>query len=122
MFLYADVVIDNLFIRAIQRGICSLTFFDIYNFFYYVHEHLSYNHTAAMVICCKDDIYRFAANNIDTIKIGDERIDILYSADLLKNLTNDYQVCFKYITDAFDFAFSRLLKNKLNENANKMHK
>ena len=110
MFLYADVVIGNLFIRAIENGINSLTFFDIYNFFYYVHEYLSYNHTAAMVICEKNDIYKFVSKNIDKLKIGDERIDIWHGADLLEILMNDYQVSHKYIIDAFDFAFLRLSK------------
>ena len=114
MFLYADVIIGNLFIRAIKKGIRTLTFFDIYNFCYYVHEYLSYNHTAAMVICGKNDIYQFISKNIDKLKIGDERIDILYASDLLQSLSNEYQVCYKYISDAFDFAFIRLLKKIKN--------
>ena len=109
MFLYTDVIIGNLFIRAIKEGITSLSFFDIYNFFYYMHKYLSHNGAATMVMGGRDDIDQFIALNADKFKVSGEKIDILEDTGLLEILINNYQIRIGFIVDAFDYAFSKIL-------------
>ena len=113
MFLHTDVIMGNLFIRVLKQGIRSLTFFDIYNFFYYVHGYLSQNSTAAMVICSKDDIFQFINNYSGKLRVYSEKIDIIQDLDLLNDLTDKYKISEKITLEAFDFSFSHIFKNEL---------
>ena len=113
MFLQQSIVIGNLLIKLIHKEIFQISFFDIYNFFYYVHGYLSQNSTAAMVICSKDDIFQFINNYSGKLRVYSEKIDIIQDLDLLNDLTDKYKISEKITLEAFDFSFSHIFKNEL---------
>ena len=108
MFLQPSIVIGNLLIKLIRKEIFQVSFFDIYNFFYYVHEYLSYNSTATMIMGSRDNITEFVESYNQYISLAGERIEIINANNLIELLTSRYTLSIDMYNDSFNYAFSKM--------------